>query len=144
MTHHDEGQYSKKESKGAEPSRALMDKIKASAEDGTISCAAAHGAAKALGETPEAAGRAADLLELKITKCQLGLFGYGKGTKLVKAAESVAPDLQREISGASPDGRITCKDLWAIADARKMKRLDAACACEKIGVKIIKCQLGAF
>jgi len=144
MTHQDEGHYSAKKRKGAEPSAALIEKVKAAVKEGTISCAPAHAAAGALGETPEAAGRAADLLELKISKCQLGLFGYGKGVKLVKAAESVSPDLEREIRDAIVDGRISCRDLWAIADSRKMKRLDAACACEKLGIRISLCQLGAF
>ncbi|HPA71219.1 MAG TPA: hypothetical protein PKY31_03060 [Spirochaetota bacterium] len=144
MAHQDEGHYRAKHGDAAPPARAVLDAAKADAKDGLITCAAAHGIAKRLNVTPEDVGRAVDFQELKISKCQLGLFGFGKGVKLVKAAESVPADLERDIRAALVDGRIPCRDLWNIADARKMARQDAANACEKLGIRVSRCQLGAF
>lgn len=144
MTHHDEGNYPAKHVDQAPPAPAVMDAVKAAAVENKITCVSAFGIAEELCATPADAGRAADLLGLKIAKCQLGLFGYGKGVKLVKPEESVIADLEREIRSKLVDGRIACRDLWVIADGRNMPRLKAAGACEKLGVKISECQLGAF
>lgn len=144
MTHHDEGNYQAKHGDQAPPARAVMDAVKAAAVDNRITCVAAFGIIEGLSATPADAGCAADLLGLKISKCQLGLFGYGKGVKLVKPEESVTADLEREIRSRLVDGRITCNDLWIIADGRNMPRLKAAGACEKLGIRISACQLGAF
>jgi len=42
------------------------------------------------------------------------------------------------------NGRIICADVWKVADSQGITRLDAASACEKVILKIKKCQLGAF
>jgi hypothetical protein len=121
-----------------------MDAVKAAAHDGKVTCVAAYDIADQLSVLPEEVGQAIDLCVVKIAKCQLGLFGYGKGVKLVKPAESVPEELEREIRLKLADGRITCRDLWVIADRRNLPRLKAAGACEKLGIKISACQLGAF
>ncbi|HOS40443.1 MAG TPA: hypothetical protein PLG31_11960 [Spirochaetota bacterium] len=144
MTHHDEGNYRAKRHGEDAPAAEIMDAVANGARDGKIACTAAEAIATRLSVAPDEVGRAIDLAELKISACQLGLFGYGKGVKLIKPAESVAEDLAGEIRAAATDGRIACTDVWAIADRRGMTRLDAACACDALGLKIAACQLGAF
>lgn len=144
MTHNDEGNYRAKRGGDTPPARAILDAVKDAARDEKITCAAAFGVAVKQSVSPAEMGRAIDFGELKISKCQLGLFGYGKGVKLVKPAETVPADLEKEIREALEGGSISCQDVWGIADRRGMARLGAACACEKLGIKISKCQLGAF
>jgi len=78
---------SRKEWRGELTARAtvafeeLTAALRAEAEDGRISCAAALSLARRLGVNPAAVGRACDELGLKIVSCQLGCFGRGsKGT----------------------------------------------------------------
>ncbi len=144
MTHKDEGNYAAKHGDAPAPKEELIEAVRSASGEGRITCAAAFSIAAKKGATPLETGRAVDFAEIRISKCQIGLFGYGKGVKMIKPSESVPEDLEREIRAALSDNRITCRDLWAIADARKMPRLDAACACEKLSVKITSCQLGAF
>ncbi len=144
MTHRDKGNYAAKHGNTPAPGEELLVEVKAAAIDGRMPCPAAFSIAAKLAAVPEEVGRAVDFSEIRISRCQIGLFGYGKGVKMIKPAESVQGDLEGEIKAALVDGRITCKKIWAIADARKIPRIDAACACEKLGVKISDCQLGAF
>ncbi len=144
MTHRDEGQYRKKHPDAMHLDDAIRKTIQAAAQDGRLSCAQAFSIAEKCRKAPEEIGRAIDILEIKISKCQLGLFGYGKGAKLVKPADSITPELEEELRKAMVENGISCRQLWEIADAQRISRVEAACACEKLGVKITNCQLGAF
>lgn len=123
---------------------AIADKLKALAVDGSLTCASAHRAAKELGVSPTDIGIQADLLELRIAQCQLGLFGSASGQKNLDPAIDVPQDLWTEIESKSDDGRLSCRVCWEMAASFKMKRLDMGSACEKLGVRIKPCQLGAF
>lgn len=144
MTHHDEGQYRAKHLDKMPPDTSLIDAVKLKAQDGKISCAQAFALADECSTDATHIGQAIDYLEIKISKCQLGLFGYGKGVKLAKPAETIAPELENALKRETTEKRIACKKLWEIADSLNISRLEAACACEKLGVKITSCQLGAF
>jgi hypothetical protein len=85
-----------------------------------------------------------DLMEIRLTKCQLGLFGYTPEKKIVTPAESVAPDLEAAIKAAVENGRLSCERAWQMADGRGIKRLAFSSACEALGIKVKPCQLGAF
>ena len=93
---------------------------------------------------PEEAGRTLDLIEISIEKCLLGLFGYGPQKKIVRPAESVSAELEKAISANLTDGRLPCVKAWNIADTLHLSKMDVAAACEKLGMKISRCQLGAF
>jgi hypothetical protein len=113
-------------------------------KDGCIACAVSHEIAKRLGIEPIRVGQAIDLLEGRIEKCQLGLFGYGTPKKIAKAGESVDSALRTRILSAAADGRLTCAEAWRIAATAGITRLAMGNACETVGVKVIQCQLGAF
>jgi hypothetical protein len=115
--------------------------------DGKISCADAEEVACSL-ELPLAdVGEALDEREIRIVKCQLGLFGFGTSKPhggVVTPAAEVPVDLEREIRSALVDGRMPCEAAWRIAEIRGLGRIEVAEACEALRIKIKPCQLGAF
>jgi len=143
MTHEDAGHYAAKHS-GAKLNEKIAEKVREKMSDGSLSCGSAHTIAAALKVKPSEVGMTLDLLEVRIGKCQLGLFGYGEKKRIVKAAETVAPELQKEIEKRLVEGRLPCKSAWDVAEKFKMKKLDLANACEKLSLKINSCQIGSF
>lgn len=119
---------------------ALREKIK----DGRISCAAAHGVAQKLGREPAAIGKTLDLMDVRLMRCQLGLFGYTPENRIVRKADQWDASLEKDIRGALENGRLPCFAAWAIARRRGVTRLDIANVCEALGIKVKPCQLGAF
>jgi hypothetical protein len=92
-------------------------------------------------------GKTADLLEIKIKECQLGLFGWGDKPghgKDIRATDSVPVEIKSAIEKAAVNGAVTCATLWRIADQLSVKRKVVSAACETLGLKIRACQLGAF
>jgi hypothetical protein len=85
-----------------------------------------------------------DLLEIRLKRCQLGLFGYGQKKGVVKPAVKVSTELEKAIHGALADGRLPCLAAWKIADGMGIARMDVSSACEALKIKIKPCQLGAF
>ena len=118
--------------------------IRERAREGTLCCADAFGVAEELGVTPMAVGEVADGLDVRLVRCQLGLFGYGERKSVVEPAAEVAPELERAIREGLILGRLPCAVAWAIAARFGMPRLHVANAAEKLGVHIGQCQLGAF
>ena len=117
--------------------------VKAAAIDGHISCTRAIELSNETGFTPAEIGSAMNDNKIRITHCQLGLFGHA-GKKPVKPAETVDKKIEDSIKSNLDNGRISCKMVWQIADEMRIKRFDMACACEKMNIRINKCQLGAF
>lgn len=114
------------------------------AREGTLGCAEAFRIAEELGVAPLAVGEAADAANVRLVRCQLGLFGYGEQKRVVRPADSVSPELQQAIREGLADGRLPCATAWAIADRLGLSRMEVSNAAEKLGVRINLCQLGAF
>ena len=144
MTHEDAGHYAAKHPEGSLPDPRIADRLKAKVKDGTVSCAAAHAIAEELNVPPKDVGKTMDLMELRIVKCQMGLFGYFPEKKIVKPAESITPELESAISEATAGGRLACKAAWDMADRFGIPRMAVAAACEALGIKVTPCQIGAF
>ena len=92
-------------------------------------------------------GRVADLLEIKIDKCQLGLFGYAKSEgkhRIMAPAESVSPELEAAIRDFIEDGKLPCAAAWKIADKYSIGKVSVCAAADALGIKSSRCQLGAF
>jgi len=143
MTHEDAGHYAAKH-KGVKLNEEIAGKVREKISDSIVSCGAAHAVADELKVSPSEVGVVLDLLESRIGKCQLGLFGFGEKKRIVKPADSVEPELQREIESLLVEGRLPCKSAWDVAEKFKMKKLDLANACEKLEIKINSCQIGSF
>lgn len=144
MTHADKGKYDKKHPEGATVDDELKQEILNQVKNNSISCKKAEEIAEELGFSIEETGRAIDLLNVNITKCQLGLFGYGETKKIVQPAKEIASELKESIASALRDEKLPCAAAWEIAGKFNMPRMKVCAACEAMDIKIKPCQLGAF
>ncbi len=144
MSDQTKGKFSEKHPPGSKPDPELAAKVREKMHAGRISCAAAHKIARQTGATPAEVGRTIDLLDGKIEKCQLGLFGYRPEKKVAKPADSIDSELQSRIEAGLSDGRLSCSAAWQIAEQLGIGKLEVAAACESLKIKIKPCQLGAF
>jgi hypothetical protein len=145
VTHRDEGHYAEKPGARRQLDQAIADAIRKASVGGKVSCAEAFRIAEEMGVEPSEVGRALDLLEMKIIKCQLGLFGHERGRHLiVEPAEAVSPELEKALRAGLVDGRLPCVAAWEIAKRFALPKMDITAACEKLNIRIGQCQLGAF
>lgn len=141
----DKGQkFSDKHGANAQADPLATDKIKKSAKNGEVACAVAFQIAEELKLTPAEIGKAIDLLDFKITKCQLGLFGYGPDKKAVKPKAPESQQLEEAIRDALVGEKLACHDAWSIASRFTVPKMTVSSACEALKIKITPCQLGAF
>jgi len=144
MTHQDKGKFAKKHGPDSQPDPGLAKAVQERAQDGEIACAAVFTVAADRKMSPAEVGAAIDRLEISIVKCQLGFFGYGPGRSIVKPAASVAPELEGAIRNALVKGRLPCGAAWKIAENLGVFKMAVSSACERLGIRISACQLGAF
>ncbi|MEW6442773.1 MAG: hypothetical protein AB1640_17685 [bacterium] len=146
MAHEDAPHYSRKHPSGERPDQRLAEAVRKKAVRSTIACSAAFEIVSESGAEPSRVGRTIDLLEVRLVRCQLGLFGYPskEGGKALEPAATVSPELEKAIREKLADGRLACADAWAIAEALGLRRMEVSSAAEKLGVRIKPCQLGAF
>lgn len=121
----------------------------AEAEQGQVPCARACHLARRLGVSLAEVGAAADASGVRISRCQLGLFGYGSKaegkSKIVQAMDAAPAALAARLRDAVDErGRLTCSAVWAVARQSRIGRLQAACAAEGLGLHVEDCQLGCF
>jgi hypothetical protein len=147
MTHEDAGKYALKHPPGKKPNERIAKAIREKASGRELACGMAEKISKELKINMSEVGITADLLELKIKKCQLGLFGWGKKPdhgKDIHAADSVSVEMKRALEEAAKNGAVTCAAAWGIADRLGVERKTVSAACDTLGLKIRACQLGAF
>jgi hypothetical protein len=136
--------YSKKHGPDETPDRSIKAEILKRTSDEEVPCAVAFEIAEGLKVLPLKVGKTADLMNFKLTKCQLGLFGYQPQKKIVRPRETIQEDLKDAISQSLSLGRLSCKRAWDIASRFNIRKMEVSSACETMGVKIKECQLGAF
>jgi hypothetical protein len=144
MTHEHSGHYSAKHPEGAKPDSRIVGPLKKMISENRITCAAAHGIAEGLSLSPAQIGATIDLMETRIIRCQMGLFGYTPQKRIVEPAIEIDGDLKAAIEKNTMDGRISCQRCWEIAKTQRIPKMSVAAACEALKVKIGPCQLGAF
>ncbi|MDQ5987847.1 MAG: hypothetical protein CSYNP_03593 [Syntrophus sp. SKADARSKE-3] len=140
----DAGSFAAKRKPGEKADPRIAESIKGTAVEGEFSCLQAEDLVNRLQVTMEQTGVALDLLGIRISRCQLGLFGYAPESRIVKPASDVSPDLEEAIRLALVNGRLPCVAAWSIAETFKMPRMKIAAACEALKLKVKPCQLGAF
>ena len=125
--------------------RAMLEQLDA---NGHLPCIRAHAIAQALELPPLTVGLAATQADIRISRCLLGLFGYGPKKegkhKIVQPMEQVPEPLAVQLRAKANDRGITCAAIWEIADDMDYKRLEVSSAVEALGLKISHCQLGCF
>ena len=144
MSRKDGPKFSEKHGSNAKTDPAIKEKIEINAKNGQVTCAAAFQIAEELEVSPAEIGKTVDLLEMKLIKCQLGLFGYESGQKEVKPKSPESPQMEEAIQTALVDNKLACRDAWDIAHRFKVPKMDISAACEALDIKLKPCQLGAF
>jgi hypothetical protein len=144
MTHEDKGKYFTKHPKDTKIDEDLKKEILEQVKNNSISCKKAEEIAGGMGFMLQETGKAIDVLNINITKCQLGLFGYGEAKKIVEPAKEIAPELKESITSSLENERLSCSAAWEIAGKFNISRMKVASACEALNIKIKPCQLGAF
>jgi len=123
---------------------ALEEEIRRRAVNNEISCAKAMQIAAQFGEATLDLGERLDQMEIRLIKCQLGLFGYVPQKIIVKPAPTVSSEMEEEIRQAMQGNYLTCIAAWTIAAKRSIPKMAVSSACEALKIKIKPCQLGAF
>jgi len=147
MTHKDAGKYSTKHRSDTIINEQVARMVREKSPGGEIACVTCEKISKELHVEISEVGIAVDLLEIKIKKCQLGLFGYGKTPnhgKDIQAADLLSDEMKCAIEEVAENGEVTCAALWTIADRLGTKRKEVSAACETLKLKIRECQLGTF
>ena len=126
----------------------LKAKIESSLVNGQLPCTVAHVIAYELDVKPLQVGQTADKMEIAVSLCQLGCFGYGPKaegkSKILRPAAKEDEDLMERLRSMAVEGRISCFKLWQIAADFGLERLAVSNAAEALGLKIRPCQLGCF
>ena len=147
MTHEDAGKYALKHPPGIRPNEQIAKAIREKSPGGELACGMGEKISKELKVDISEVGITEDLLGMKIKKCHLGLFGWGKKPshgKDIHAADSVSVEIKSALEEVAENGVVTCAELWVIADRLGAERKVVSAACETLGLKIRACQLGAF
>src|SRR5271157_2291296 len=104
MTHANKGKYFQKHPGQAKIDDILRQDILQKVKNNNIACPGAEEIAQRKGVALGEIGIALDLLNINITECQLGLFGYSPQKKIVQPAKEIAPDLKQAINNALNGG----------------------------------------
>ena len=144
MTKEDTGHYAKKHLHDSEVKPEIEAALKQLASNGELPCAVAFKIAADLDIEPGDVGITADLLEMRLTKCQLGLFGYQPVKRIVKPAREVSKDLEEGIRKGLENGRLPCVTAWRIAKDLGIRKMEVSSACEALELRLCSCQIGAF
>lgn len=136
--------FSEKYGANQKPEASIQTAISKSVKEDDLACAVAFDIAEQLKVSPDRVGRTADLLNVRLVKCQLGLFGYPPKTKIVEPAARVDEQLAAAVRGGLVNSRLPCRTAWEIAARLNLRKMAVSSACEAMGIKIKPCQLGAF
>lgn len=136
--------YSQKHHPDLHPDPRIEKEIKQRCKEQAISCFRAFEIADRLNVKPIEVGRTADLMNIRLVKCRLGLFGHKPKNKVVRAKETSNRALQDAIADSSENNQLTCEKAWQIADQLNISKLTVSNASQAKGIKIKNCQLGAF
>ncbi len=145
MTDAPKPHYASKHPADARPEPKLAEAIARRSSPDGLSCENAFELAAELRVDPDRIGRTADLAELRLIRCQLGLFGWPETpTEQSVPAEPMRSTIEAAIRRELVDGGLPCIRAWTIADELQIPRMAVAAVCNATDVRITRCQLGAF
>ena len=131
--------FSEKHGPDAQADPIVKDKVIKNAAKGDLACAVAFKIAAELGVSPAEIGKTVDLLDLRLSKCQLGLFGYQPAKKVVKVWAPENREMIDAICNALDNGKLVCRDAWDIVGCFKVSKMVVSGVCESLGIKIKFC-----
>jgi len=144
MTQRDTESYALKRQSGEKIDPRITEAINEGAEEGEFTCLMAEDTVKRLRVTMAQTGAALDLMGVRLSRCQLGLFGFTPESRIVKPEPNVRSDMEEAIRKALVDGCLPCRAAWTIATSLDLPRMDVSSACEALKIRIKPCQLGVF
>ncbi len=136
--------FDEKHGTDAQMDTTIKAAITAREKDSSLPCALAFEIVEEHDVSPQLVGVTLDLLNFRLTTCQMGLFGHKPKKKIVKPLADISPDLNDAIAEAMVDGRLACAAAWEIANRCTVSKMTVSNACEALKIKIKPCQLGAF
>ena len=144
MTDQKNNKFAAKHQGKAQLNNIIKNEILKQNKDSKLPCFVAFKIAKELQVSPGDVGKAVDLLNFRLAKCQLGLFGYKSQKKIIKAKEPEDRSLKKAIHDGLVEEKLPCISAWEIASKFNVNKMIVSSACEAMNIKITKCQLGAF
>ena len=144
MTREQGPKFSEKHAADTQMDPAMKQKIEDKTKNNEVPCAVAFQIAAELKAAPADVGKGIDLLDIRLVKCQLGLFGYSPSKKAVKPKSPQSRDLEDAIRLALVEKKLSCRAAWDIAHRFNVPKMAVSAACEALNIKIKPCQLGAF
>jgi hypothetical protein len=138
------GKFSDKYGPDEKPDPKIKEKILLDTHKDEIACTGAFKIIKELGIQPAEVGKTIDLMEYRLVKCQLGLFGYKPANKIIEAELPENDKIVDAIKEGIVNDRLPCKTAWDIAARFDVHKMTVSRACEAMNIKIKPCQLGAF
>ena len=140
----EKGAYKAKHVAGSTADPEIEAAIRQKSSDNKLPCATAAAIAATLRKSMLEVGASLDMLEITISQCQLGLFGYYPEKRIVTPASQVDSVLENAIRSRIVNNALSCADAWKLAQTHDLPKMAVASACEAMSVKIKPCQLGAF
>jgi hypothetical protein len=144
MSRDEKQSFSEKHDPQATLDPRIREEIENRTTDHFLPCAVAFQICEDLSLSPAEVGKAADLMNYHLVKCQLGLFGYGEKKRIVQPKSPENADMKKAIQNRLKEDRLSCRSAWQVAREFNVPKLAVANACEALGIKIKPCQLGAF
>ena len=106
-------------------------------ESGALSCVKAFKVAKLIGMEPNNIAQIAKDMNIKITNCELGVFGKLEFNDL-------NDDIYDILKKRGNDSKIECEIAWKIAKERGQGINKIGSAIKNSDLKVSKCQIGCF
>ncbi len=122
--------------------------LRARLYEGKLPCAEAFAIVDNLSIPPHRVGQAADVEDIRLSRCQLGLFGYEQKQGWTEDRiehKDPPPGFEEAVRvELNPQGELSCRRAWQMAERMGIPRLQMGCFVEQLGIRIAPCQLGAF
>ena len=126
----------------------IAEEIQSQLQEDMLSCAKAHALALKFSVSPSEIGHTADALNIRLNRCQLGLFGYPnkKGWEASGVIGLPVPDGFEDalLTLAADASSISCSEFWEFISGYQLSRMHAGYIADKLGIRITNCQIGAF
>ncbi len=106
-------------------------------ENGTLSCIKAFKVAKLIGMEPKNIAEITSNMNIKITNCELGVFGDLKFTDM-------NDEIYNMLKTNSKDSKIECQVAWKIAQEKGQSLNKIGSTIKNSDLKVTKCQIGCF
>jgi hypothetical protein len=144
MTRRKSKKFTEKHGPHAKPDSLIQAEIIKHAKNNELPCAVAFEIAKDLKMAADLVGMTVDLMNFRLIKCQLGLFGYHSQKKMIMPNTRIDSDLKDAVFKALINDQLPCKSAWEIAARFNIRKMAVGGFCEALKVKIKPCQIGAF